>query len=473
MMLTTRSTHSTLYSLVTMMLMVSLILVGCSTDPTESTANEVKEFSADDSIHEIKLNVWVQAKPTEKYRLENIKEAAAMLNERYEEEGKAERIVIEGMIDDSGWADYKQKFVLAYESNQAPDIILSGHEDVAPWSKAGYILALDEYIDRFEQFSDIFPNLWNSVTYKGERWGIPQDTEARPLYYEKQYLRDLGWSDADIDKLPEAIRAGEFTLSDLLELAKEAQDQGLVRKGYGFYHRPTQGPDFYMYYYAFGGEMQDPETGKLILDEQALLKKYQFFHDTVSTYETTVNNLIGTGWDIWHRNVTNKEAFFSQGGTWMVAEWKDKYNLTEEDWESMGYALIPAGEAGMQPVTLSHPLVYMITAQSEHPEIALELLALATNAEFNTRHAVESAHLGILQSQEDYPDYVADPFLKDVTYMLNYTHYLPNHEQFGAYDEAVFRGLTAVTAGQLTPEEAVETVISELERTLGDEVIIR
>jgi len=64
-------------------------------------------------------------------------------------------------------------------------------------------------------------------------------------------------------------------------------------------------------------------------------------------------------------------------------------------------------------------------------------------------------------------------FLSDVTYMLQYTTYLPNHEQFGTYDEAVFRGLTAVEAGQMVPQEAVDIVVEELERQLGDEVIIR
>lgn len=452
-----------------LMICAVLLFNGCSTAP--STEGDSATETPDDG-NTVTINAWVQGKAPDKYRLENIKTAAERLNEELKAEGEDIEVVIDGTIDESDWGDYKQKFTLAIESNKGPDIILSGHEDVAPWSQAGYIISLDEYIDQHNEFSDVYDNLWDSVTYKGEKWGVPQDVEARPIYYRKDYLSQLGWSDEEIESLPTKIEDGEFLLEDLLKLAAEAQDSGIVEEGYGFYHRPVQGNDFYMYYYAFGGKMQDEESGKLVLNKDALLKEYTFFHDAVFKYKTTKENFLGTDWDLWHPAVTSGESFISQAGTWTVAEWKDKWELSEEEWENFGYALVPAGEKGKEPVTLSHPLVYMISSQSEHPDLAARLLALATTPDLNTKHALESNHLAILETQEDDPDYKNDPFLSDVTYMLNYTHYLPNHDRFGTYDEAVFRGLSAVEAGQMTPDEAVETVVADLERQLSDEVII-
>lgn len=471
-----------LFRYVAVLMVLALFLGGCSTSPssgnTSSTEQETagsagQEGQGNTSGKEVKLEVWVQAKPTDHYRLDNIKVAAEKLNEELKKEGKDIRVVIDGKIEDVDWGNYKQKFVLAFESNKAPDIILSGHEDVAPWSAAGYIVPLDKYIDRYPQFKDVYPTLWEAMSYKGKKWAVPQDTEARPIYYRKDYLSRIGWSQDEIDNLPEKIKEGRFTLDDLLQTAKQAQDKGIVKEGYGFYHRPRQGADFYMFYYAFGGEMQDSATGKLILDKEALLKEYRFFHDTVYKYKTTLPNLIGTEWNIWHKTVTSGQAFINQAGTWTVAEWMAQHNLSEEDWNKMGYALVPAGERGGKPVTLSHPLAYMITSQCENEELAARVLALATDPELNAKHAVESNHLGILKSVENVPLYAENQFLKDVTYMLNYTRYLPNHEKFGTYDEAVFRGLSAVESGQLSPEKAVETVVAELQRQLGDEVVIR
>ena len=36
--------------------------------------------------------------------------------------------------DNAGWGDYKNEFVLASEAGEAPDIILSGHEDIGAWA---------------------------------------------------------------------------------------------------------------------------------------------------------------------------------------------------------------------------------------------------------------------------------------------------------------------------------------------------
>jgi len=45
--------------------------------------------------------------------------------------------------DNAGWGDYKNEFVLASEAGEAPDIILSGHEDIGAWAPAGFIIPLD------------------------------------------------------------------------------------------------------------------------------------------------------------------------------------------------------------------------------------------------------------------------------------------------------------------------------------------
>ena len=102
-----------------------------------------------------------------------------------------------------------------------PDIILSGHEDVAPWSDNGYIIPLDDLIKKYSAtYNNIIPMLWQSTEYKTKRWAIPQDAEARPLYWSKPALKGIGWSDADIAALPEKIKTGQFTLQDLLDTAK-------------------------------------------------------------------------------------------------------------------------------------------------------------------------------------------------------------------------------------------------------------
>ncbi|MFO7248183.1 MAG: extracellular solute-binding protein [Bacillota bacterium] len=457
---------------VLLVLIPSLLVSGCATTSKETNGTSA-QAPGSDGVQTVTFSVMVVGKPTERYRLENLKAAAERLNKKLEQEGQPVRVRVEGKLEDRPWEEYKQKFILASEAGKAPDIVLSGHEDVAPWSEAGHIIALDEYVRNNPVYQELFPNLWEAVTYKGKIWGIPQDVEARPLYFWKSLLKKAGWSDADIEALPDRIRSGAFTLDDLLKVAKDLQDKGAVEPAMGFWTRPQPGPDFYLFYFAYGGEMYDAESGKLVLDRQALLNEYRFFARAAQEDKVMRPTLIGTDWSIWHRTVMGQKVGFFHGGSWQVAEWKDKYGLTDDKMRDLGYALIPSGEKGRPGVTLSHPLVYMVTAQSKHPELAARLLIEATAPDLNTRHAVESGHLAILKSQLDDPEYRKSGFLHSVSYMVEHAKFLPLHSQFGTYDQAVYRGLTAVVAGQMTPEVAVETVVKQLQGQLKDEVIIR
>jgi inositol-phosphate transport system substrate-binding protein len=114
----------------------------------------------------------------------------------------------------------------------------------------------------------------------------------------------------------------------------------------------------------------------------------------------------------------------------------------------------------------------MVTESSENQELAFRLLAHATSPELNSRHAVESAHLAILTSQADDPLYAEDEFLTAASYMSEYATYIPNHPDYGAYDEVIFRFLSAVQADEMSPAEATEAAIQELQAQLGDALIV-
>ena len=61
--------------------------------------------------------------------------------------------------------------------------------------------------------------LWQSVSYKGARYGVPQDSEVRMFFLNNDKLRKMGMSDKEIAALPAKVDAGEFTPYDLCDLA--------------------------------------------------------------------------------------------------------------------------------------------------------------------------------------------------------------------------------------------------------------
>ena len=56
--------------------------------------------------------------------------------------------------------------------------------------------------------------------------------------------------------------------------------------------------------------------------------------------------------------------------------------------------------------------------------------------------------------------------------MLKYAEFMPNHAKIGQYNAITYTGVQAVETGEMSPEEAAEMVVEELEIELGDDVII-
>ena len=183
--------------------------------------------------------------------------------------------------------------------------------------------------------------------------------------------------------------------------------------------------------------------------------------------------MIGTDGRVWHETVTSGKVLFYNAGTWTWKDWQATYKVPEQElWDNVGYMLVPAAQKGGKPVTLSHPLVYMVTSYSKNQELAFRVIANATTPELNSKHAVESAHLAILKSQTTDPTYQKDKFLLATGYMLEYTTFIPNHPRFGTYDEVLYRLLSAVEAGQMQPAQAADVAVEELRSQLRDQIIV-
>jgi inositol-phosphate transport system substrate-binding protein len=414
--------------------------------------------------------------PTEDGRCNNLLQAVVSANATLEENGDNRRIQVETVQDNKDWGPYKTEFELASDADEAPDIIVSGHEDIGNWATAGIIIPITDMIGNYPELDDVIDSLWASTELDGERWGVPQDAEARPFYWTKPLLLQVeGWDQARVDGLAEEIANGAFTFQDMLDTAEAAVQQGVVEPGNGYWHRPRNGPDFLYYYTSAGGEVMG-EGGALVFDQDAALAVYQMFESMTQERDILSPTRLDGDWGSWNTDVASAEkVLFWAGGTWQWADWAANYVVEGgEDFlfENIGYGPIPAGTTG-KPTTLTHPLVYMISSGSDHPDLALQLIAAATTAEINTPYAVASGHLGVVNAQADYEPYTSDRWLSAVLPLLEYTTFLPNSPHWSAWSEAYYLGLQAVESGDLTAEEALEVVVDQMQNELGDNVIIR
>ena len=424
---------------------------------------------------DITIQVWAGgSNESDSYRMEAISIAADMLEREYAILGEELNITVEGRREFGGWAEFKQAVTLAAEAGTAPNVVVTSHLDIAPWSAAGYIVPVEDYIDLDSwPINDIYPNLMDIAAFDGIQWAIPQDAESRPFFFWKETLMGIGYSEDEIAALPAAVQAGEYTLANVLEDAKKAVDMGLVEEGYGFYPRVSNGPDYAQFYQSFGGDLFDAESGRLILDKAAMEEFYQFFVDAVAAGVTRRNH-IGTDWGQWYNEVANGRAAMWHGGTWHFGRYGREGN--DDFWGTIEFTMIPAGDADGRANTITHPLVYVITDQEDdfREEIAAQLVKIASEPRLNAFHAIQSNHLGISTQMSNIPLYANDRWADEATSrLLPFANSQPNHVQYGAFSEAMFRGLEAAWTGTQSPSEAVAALEAELVAVLGDELIVR
>jgi inositol-phosphate transport system substrate-binding protein len=424
---------------------------------------------------DISITVWAGgSNDSDSYRIEAIEMAADILEREAAILGEELNITVDGRRDFSGWDEFKQGVTLGAEAGTAPSIVVTSHLDIAPWSQAGYIVAVEDYVDLDAwPLSNVYPNLMEIASAGGTQWGVPQDAESRPFFFWRETLSQIGYSEDFIDALPDMVASGEYTLANVLEDAKKAVDMGLVEAGYGFYPRVSNGPDYAQFYQSFGGELIDPDSGKLVLDKAAMTEFYQFFVDAVAAGVTRQNH-IGTEWNQWYNEVANGRAAFWHGGTWHFGRYAREGN--DDFWNTIQFSLIPAGNDRGRANTITHPLVYLVMDQEDDrfEEVAAQLVAIATEPRLNTLHAIQSNHLAVAKAQDGIELYSGNRWAAEATErLLGSANSQPNHLQYGAYSEAMFRGLEAAWTGVQTPEEAVAEVEAQMTATIGDDLIVR
>jgi inositol-phosphate transport system substrate-binding protein len=430
--------------------------------------------SIDAAAEEVTIKLWSRADRSGPLRTGNIVAAVEPLNAALKAAGSDTTVKVEAFENPADGYDQDALDLLkAFSVGQGPDLYVAAHEWVGEFAKSGYAMNLEGFVEANPwAFDDVIPVLWESTKYEGQIHAIPQDSEIRMFMYNKDMLRKIGKDDAFIEGLPDLVEKGEFTMTDLSNLAKEVVDQGAAQ--FGILHRPNTGPDYLMTFAAFGVRYLDEETGQLLLPKAEMRAALEWYDWNARNGVTPENNT-AMSWDEIQSAFKQEKAFAYHHGVFALPEWQlgDAKGATWPTdqagyFEKIGWIHAPPPEKGGEPTNLSHPIVYVVNPQSPNADLAAMLVAFASLPYYNTQHAVGSAHTGITHGQLSMPAYQEAWYLQAATPMLARSTFMPNHPDFGRYNSILFKGLQGVETGRLTPEEAVDFLEEEMTNELGD-----
>ena len=425
---------------------------------------------------DVVIKVWSRADRSGPLRAGNLVSAGDTLNKMLAAINSDKRVKIElNETNAKGYDDDALDLMKAFAVDKGPDIFVLAHEWTGAFVEAGYAQNLEDQIAKNPEFyGDIIPQLWQAVTYKGVRYGVPQDSEVRMFFLNNDKLRKLGMSDKEIAAIPARVDAGEFTMNDLCDLAGRAVQKGVVK--YGILHRPNSGPDFQMLTDAFGLVPYDKQTAKLEASKSALKSFYTWVKYCVDKKAISPTNT-AMSWDaIEQASFANEEALAFFHGVWRVTDQMKAFHLRGRDdyFRKFTWINAPAGKKGGKPANLSHPIAYAVSAKSKNKELAGYIVALASQPYPNMRHAVSTNHTPINYGETAMPELVDKGWaLAAATPMLKYASFMPNHPKIGQYNSIIFKGIQGVETGRLNADKATDFVVDELQNELGKDVEIR
>lgn len=90
------------------------------------------------------------------------------------------------------WGEYEDKVFLAFATNSAPDVIMTGASFIHQVAYNGFGLPLDRYIADWGELDDFAPGALQAMTYEGKLYGLPLMAPIRALWYRKDLFQEHG-----------------------------------------------------------------------------------------------------------------------------------------------------------------------------------------------------------------------------------------------------------------------------------------
>jgi multiple sugar transport system substrate-binding protein len=112
---------------------------------------------------------------------------------------------------------YQDRVALDLASGSAPDLIMVDSFLVAEYAGTNYLLPLDEMLKGWDQFQYYSKGLLDVVSYNGQVFALPTDTDVRMLWYNRADFAKAG--------LPDPWSPQNW--QDVLDAAQKLKDAGI------------------------------------------------------------------------------------------------------------------------------------------------------------------------------------------------------------------------------------------------------
>jgi multiple sugar transport system substrate-binding protein len=378
-------------------------------------------------------------------------------------------------IDDN---QFKTQLALDLASKRGPDVMALDGFWVSEFAEAGYIKPLDSLVsakavNAWEGWKQIPASIQGVMSYGGKRYGIPQGTDARIIYFNKKLFADAGlptnWQPKSWAELLSAAKTIKTKTPSVLPLQVNAGDgMGEATAMQGFLN-------------LLGG------AGSLIYDTKT--KKWtgntKSVRDMLGFYDSVYNkDKVGNSdWQLLAGENGRNQSFkaFAEGKLAMMIEgdyfWRSVINPESGNFKmadrntNVGFANIPAqtpksGVNGQSFMTMSGGSGYALNPNSANKSVAWELLKFI-NGKGPISAAMAIGGAVRISQRSDVNSVVlkSDPCLKFVfEKAIPNTFFRPASVNYNAVSVLLQKATTSIVQGKSVAETAAayESALKDL-----------
>ena len=208
-----------------------------------------------------------------------------------------------------GFDVYYDKLVSAFKAGQGPDVCFA---DLGGWvptfAAQGWLEPMEEQLKAASVTEQIWPNLWPTVTYKGQRYGLPWYTDCRVLLYNTAMFKEVG---LDPNDPPE-------TWEELLAAAQKLTDAKKMKYGYGVSGKKSEVATlgYMIFLHGAGGELLTPDYSKAAFNTPEGLSALKFYTELYTKYKVSPPATPSYGEDDFRSMMAQNRVAMAIGGPW-------------------------------------------------------------------------------------------------------------------------------------------------------------
>ncbi len=424
----------TFHVMLLLLLAFTTVLSACS--GTGGTAGKPGEGG------KVEIQLWSSATAENAKPIEN---AIAKFNESQDD------IVVKTLSNQD-----HQKQLTAISGGSAPDIIVTQWNNIGPWSAAGAVQSLEEFIKRDGyDTSQIIPAALDRMKVNHEIFGLPISMSmANKLFYNKQEFEDAG------------LTAPPETLEELFAYAKKLTKKdakgNITQMGFI--------PDYpwidnVFWPVIFNGSWDDG-SGKLTANQEANVKAidYQmnyyreFGQESIDKFKSGMGGL-----------ETPQDPILT-GKLSMIIGWENWYvNHRGEDKE-VGVAPFPypAANPELKGSGMVSPIAMFIPSKAKHQDEAWKVMQYLLGEDVQIEYSIEFGSIPVLTKALDNPKLTKNQEVKEL-----WDYYesaknpnlkgFPNSIYINEYLQTLNEETEKALKGQITAQEAMDNVVNKMQ----------